>query len=194
MLLILALVGALLGILGLIAGFLALRTLGRMRRNLALLQRDGSRESFAQAVTRQIVAVDALRGQVGGLGDRVADLDAIRQRLGELEDRAERGPVTAPVTGSGRTTGGLHRVALVRYDAYPGMGGRMSWSVAMLDDHGSGLVLTGINSRSEARAYAKVMVDGTARQPLSGEEQRAVAQARGERRRPSRVSALKQSA
>ncbi len=179
MLPLLAIAGAVCGIVGLVAGYLALRTLGRLRRTLALLHRDGTEDSFAQAVARQIAAVDALRIQAGAVDERIADLESLRTRIGELEDRAEQrpAPAAAPVTAG--PAGGLHRVALVRYDAYPGMGGRMSWSVAMLDDVGNGLVLTAINARNEARTYARVMVDGACKQPLSDEEQRAVRQARG---------------
>ncbi|MGI8870277.1 MAG: DUF4446 family protein [Mycobacteriales bacterium] len=187
MLLVLCCTGVLLGLVGVAAAFLAMRTLGRLRRNLALLQRNGSRESFAQAVTRQIIAVNGLRREVDALGDRIADVDDLRVRLGDAEDAVERGMRPGAVSENGSGAGGLHRVALARYDAYPGMGGRMSWSVAMLDDAGSGLVMTAINSRSESRSYAKVVVGGKARQELSDEEKRVVRQARGKRQRRSKA-------
>lgn len=198
MLLIACLAGVFLGLVGATAALLALRTLGRLRRSLALLQRNGSRESFAQAVTRQIIAVNALRREVDALGEHIADVDDLRARVGEVEDAVERG--MRPLAAGSGGSGGLHRVALVRYDAYPGVGGRMSWSVAMLDDVGNGLVMTAINSRTESRSYAKVIVDGRARQALSDEEKRAVRQAGGKRIRrpktpaPVAMDALKQPA
>src|SRR5690349_21563090 len=49
----------------------------------------------------------------------------------------------------------LKNLAVVRYDAFEGTGGQLSWSLALLDDHGDGAVLTSIHGRTEARTYAK---------------------------------------
>ena len=71
----------------------------------------------------------------------------------------------------------LRHVAVVRYDAFGDMGGLLSFSVALLDDAGDGLVLTSINGRSETRTYAKGVQAGGGEQPLSPEELEAVEQA-----------------
>jgi hypothetical protein len=72
----------------------------------------------------------------------------------------------------------LKHLAVVRYDAFRDMGGHLSWSVALLDDHGSGVVLTSIHGRSDSRTYAKNVVDWTTDQQLSPEEEQAVDSAR----------------
>lgn len=72
----------------------------------------------------------------------------------------------------------LRHLAVVRYDAFGDMGGHLSWSVALLDDAGHGVVLTSIHGRSEARTYAKNIVDWTCEQQLSPEEQEAITHAR----------------
>jgi hypothetical protein len=72
----------------------------------------------------------------------------------------------------------LKHLAVVRYDAFGDMGGHLSWSLALLDDHGDGAVLTSIHGRNEARAYAKSITGWSCEQPLSPEEQEALAQAR----------------
>jgi hypothetical protein len=72
----------------------------------------------------------------------------------------------------------LKNLAVVRYDAFPDTGGQLSWSLAVLDDHGNGAVLTSIHGRSEARAYAKTIEAWTCAQPLSPEESDAVARAK----------------
>jgi hypothetical protein len=74
--------------------------------------------------------------------------------------------------------GAVRRIALVRYDAFGDMGGRLSWSLAVLDERGSGVVLTSIHGRSEARTYAKDVVDWSSDQQLSPEEQDAIGRAR----------------
>lgn len=72
----------------------------------------------------------------------------------------------------------LRHLSVVRYDAFGDMGGHLSWSLALLDDHGHGVVLTSIHGRSEARTYAKSVSAWTSEQQLSPEETEAVAHAR----------------
>jgi hypothetical protein len=62
----------------------------------------------------------------------------------------------------------------VRYDAFEDMGGQMSFSAALLDDFGNGVVVTAINGRTEARTYAKVVENGGSGHNLSPEEQEAI--------------------
>ena len=74
--------------------------------------------------------------------------------------------------------GALRHLAVVRYDAFDEMGGRLSWSLALLDDAGDGVVLTSIRGRNEARTYAKSIAGWSSDQELSPEESEAVAHAR----------------
>lgn len=71
-------------------------------------------------------------------------------------------------------TGTISRVGLVRYDAFDDMGGALSFSTALLDDHGDGLVISAINGRTETRCYGKVLVGGDSVHHLSDEEQAAI--------------------
>ena len=64
------------------------------------------------------------------------------------------------------------------YDAFGDMGGALSWSLALLDDGGNGVVLTSIHGRSEARTYAKGVSAWTCDQQLSPEEEEAIRFAR----------------
>ena len=77
------------------------------------------------------------------------------------------------------TRDALRHLAVVRYDAFGDMGGHLSWSVALVDDHGNGVLLTSIHGRSDARTYAKAVADWTSEQQLSPEEDEALAHARG---------------
>lgn len=69
-------------------------------------------------------------------------------------------------------------IGVVRYDALEEMSGGRSFSLALLNAAGDGVVLTSINGRSETRTYAKVVEDGQAGEILSPEEYRAVRAAR----------------
>jgi hypothetical protein len=68
----------------------------------------------------------------------------------------------------------LRHLAVVRYDAFGDMGGHLSWSMALLDDGGNGVVLTSIHGRSEARTYAKNVASWKCDQALSPEEEEAI--------------------
>lgn len=72
----------------------------------------------------------------------------------------------------------LKHLAVVRYDAFGDMGGHLSWSLAMADDEGNGVVLTSIHGRSEARTYAKSVNAWSCDQQLSPEEDEALAAAK----------------
>lgn len=146
---VLAVCGAATGAVGLLLGVVAQVRIGRMRRAYSVLQGDDSNASFVEAAARTGRQVEALREQVTvvstGLEDVRTDLaDAIRH------------------------------VAVVRYDAFGDMGGRLSFSAALLDDSGDGLVLSSINGRSETRTYAKGVKRGTSEAPLSPEEEQVV--------------------
>jgi hypothetical protein len=68
----------------------------------------------------------------------------------------------------------LRRVAVLRYDAFGEAGGRLSWSVALLDDLGDGVVLTALVDRSQSRCYVKTLRRGIPDMRLSPEELQVV--------------------
>ncbi|MGH8907071.1 MAG: DUF4446 family protein [Egibacteraceae bacterium] len=87
-------------------------------------------------------------------------------------------------------SGCVSRIGTVRYDAFDDMGGRLSFSIALLDERGDGAVLTAINGRTETRAYAKAIAAGESRHNLSQEEIAAITQAQAHapaNRQPARV-------
>ena len=72
----------------------------------------------------------------------------------------------------------LRDVAIVRYDALQEMSGQLSFSLALLNALGDGVVLSSINGRAETRTYAKPVRAGKGVQELSPEEAQAVHSAR----------------
>lgn len=64
--------------------------------------------------------------------------------------------------------------SLVHYDAYNELSGRQSVSIALLDSSRSGVVLTCIHHRDQARVYAKELRNGQGERELSPEETEAV--------------------
>jgi hypothetical protein len=72
----------------------------------------------------------------------------------------------------------LRDVAMIRYDALQEMSGQLSFSLAILNAQGDGIVLSSINGRAETRTYAKAIVAGQSQQELSPEEEEAIRLAR----------------
>jgi hypothetical protein len=62
----------------------------------------------------------------------------------------------------------------VRYDAYNELSGQQSMSIALLDDEQSGIVLSCIHHRDQARVYGKQVRGGRGELELSPEEAEAV--------------------
>jgi hypothetical protein len=85
------------------------------------------------------------------------------------------GRAGSPVTADPRA---IRDLAVVRYDALHEMSGQLSFSVALLNAAGDGVVLSSINGRTETRTYAKVVLAGAGTQELSPEEEQAVRSAR----------------
>ena len=101
---------------------------------------------------------------------RSAGADPVPPDLESLRDEVERLRSDAAET--------LRHLAVVRYDAFGDMGGHLSWSLALLDDGGNGVVLTSIHGRSEARTYAKNVSGWSCDAQLSPEEAEAIGYAR----------------
>lgn len=72
----------------------------------------------------------------------------------------------------------LQNFGMVRYNAFEGVGGEQSFSLALLDDAANGLVLTGIFGHAETRVYAKPIEGGISKYLISPEETRAIETAR----------------
>lgn len=73
-----------------------------------------------------------------------------------------------------RLDGAISYCGLIRYDAYNEMSGRQSTSIALLDSSRSGVVLSSIHHRDQARLYAKQVSEGKGELKLSPEEEEAL--------------------
>jgi hypothetical protein len=142
-----------LALVALIAVLLLVRALRRVRAD----QRAILGGSSPQDLVSHAAELD--RG-FGSLNDYVAD---VASRLDARLTAAE-----------GRLDGAVAYHSLVRYDAYNEMSGRQSTTIALLDSSGSGIVLSSIHHRDQARLYAKQIVGGRGQLELSPEEEEAI--------------------
>ena len=121
----------------------------------------------------------AQRSVLGETGQRDLVEHAARLERGfeELRDWVEdaaAGIEARMAAAEGRIDGCVAYRSLVRYDAWGEMSGRQSSSVALLDSHRSGVVLSSILHRDSARVYVKQIVAGESELELSPEEQEAI--------------------
>ncbi len=157
----------LLAYLALVAAYVALRTLAKLRRASTVLARGArgqrDKESLVEATTRH-----------AELTAKVAeDVRLLRADLEQLEADREADRIAG---------GALRNVALVRYDAFSDLSGRMSFSLALLDDGGNGVAISAIAGSTDTRVYAKGVTGGQGEHELSPEEHQAVAAAVGKKR------------
>jgi hypothetical protein len=150
---IVALAAAAVGLIALIVALVLAVKLKRVREaQTAVLGPHGSEDLVAHGQRLQH-DFEALRAYVD---DMAAGLDS---RM----EHAER-----------RLDGAIAYRSLVRYDAYNEMSGRQSCSIALLDASRSGVVLTSIHHRDQARLYVKQVHDGAPELELSPEEAEAM--------------------
>ena len=109
---------------------------------------------------------EALRGVLEGHAAQITRLEHAARVLNARDQKQQ-----VLIQGS------VRRMSLLRYDAFEDVGGRLSFSCAMLDEHGTGVVLTSINGRQETRVYAKPITEGASTYNLSSEEGEAIRQA-----------------
>lgn len=141
-----------LAVLSLIMGGLALRaqyTLKRRFTNILGGTETGSLEST--------------------LGSHMARVQKVDHRLGELESEYKRLSITNSLASQ--------KISIVRFNPFGDTGGDQSFSLAVLDAHDSGYVLTSIHGRQGTRVYVKPVDFGNSKYTLSAEEEQALGQA-----------------
>ena len=97
-----------------------------------------------------------------------------RARADLPPDKAMEVQVQVQARAIQRLEGAVRYVGVVRFDAFEDMGGRLSFSAALLDARGDGVVITSINGRQDTRCYAKQVRSGSSPQNLSDEEREAI--------------------
>jgi hypothetical protein len=140
------------------AAVLARRVSRLQRAQQLVLGQSGERDVVAHAVLLQ-ENFDRLHSEVQG------NFQQLERRLADGEQRLAHT---------------ISQSAVIRYDAYGEMSGAQSSSIALLDETGTGVVMSSILHREQARLYAKGVRNGQPDVELSPEENQAIkaAQAR----------------
>ncbi len=75
--------------------------------------------------------------------------------------------------------GSFQKFGMVKYNAFKGMGGNLSFAFAMLDMNNTGFILNSVHSREGCYLYIKDVINGEAEITLGNEEKDALEQALG---------------
>jgi len=73
------------------------------------------------------------------------------------------------------------KIGIIKYDAFKEMGGKLSFSLCLLDDENNGFVLTSMHTREGCYTYVKEIIKGESFVILSTEERRALEEAKNKR-------------
>lgn len=135
---------------------------------LAVLQRS---ESRLRSRLRRILSENGSAGLdevLDGQGKRIEQLASRVDGLNALERELEAMSRLA-----------LQKVGVVRFNPFQDSGGDQSFAIALLDQGGTGVVVSSLNGRAETRIFAKQVTNGRSRHALSDEEQQAIRTALG---------------
>jgi len=142
-----------LAILGLAAWLLVLqRSESRLRSRLRRILSDNGSTGLDEVLAGQATRIEQLATRA----------DALTALQRELE------------TSTGRS---LQKVGVVRFNPFQDSGGDQSFAIALLDQRGSGVVVSSLHGRAETRIFAKQVINGRSNHSLSDEEQQAIREA-----------------
>ena len=129
--------------------WLTARRVALLNKRLDRFMKGSSGDSIEDMVVEYKQRIEGLESLGGALNGRVKALETIQR-------------------------GCIQKTGLVRYNAFCDTGCDLSFSLALLDSDGSGVVLSSLYGRNESIMYAKPLVNGKSRYALSAEEQEAV--------------------
>ena len=147
-----------LGVLGCVIGIVSLQKVSTLRKQFTIFRGEASETDVLSSMLEHI--------------NKVNDLEITVSKLNNAVLLAKRDVAVS-----------LRHVAVVRFSAIQDMGGQYSFSMALLDDDGTGFVLTCIQNQTTSRVYAKPVINRNSDIPLSPEELQAITSAKplGER-------------
>lgn len=103
------------------------------------------------------------------LENYVKDVEKVNNENKEIKEYCK--------TLSKMTDSCIHKIGLIRYNAYKDTGSNLSFALALLNENNNGVVLNGIYSRDTSNIYCKTVKNGKSEYALSSEEEQAIGQA-----------------
>ncbi len=102
--------------------------------------------------------------------------EVIYKRFDDIDNLLERDKIKAKqiedITQNLKIA--VQKVGIVKYDAFNEMGGKLSFSLAMLDKENNGYIINAMHSREGCYTYIKEIINGESYIPLGEEEKQAL--------------------
>lgn len=117
----------------------------RLELNYKLFMRGKGARSLEESIKQHIENIDIIREQT----------DVLHKRLTYVEKSMSKS---------------YQKCAVVRYDAFKELGGKLSFALTILDDNNTGFVMNCIHSREGSFSYIKDIIKGECEMELSEEE------------------------
>ena len=133
-----------------------------------------------------LIVVLIMIGMLAGTRKRIAQLtrggsgqnleDVLNMHMDQLDQTAGRIELIEQAVGvlQAQIPACVQKLKMIRYDAFDDVGGELSFSLALLDQRGEGVVITSVYSRMDVRVYAKSIQNGRASHAHSKEEERVL--------------------
>jgi hypothetical protein len=134
-----------------LAAWLALlqRSEARLRRRLRRILSDNGAAGLDEVLDGQAKRIEQLSTRLDGLNALERELEA-------------------------STRLALQKVGVIRFNPFQDSGGDQSFAIALLDQGGTGVVVSSLHGRAETRIFAKQVTNGRSKHSLSDEEQQAI--------------------
>lgn len=162
---------------------LGLAGLGLLFSLVALISaRRCFRQQSASENTSLARQVERIRSVIDGLNQGLSScqegIKALREE--NSEDRSQMAALARKLDKLAQDTSlHLQRVGLVRFNAFSEAGGALSFALALLDEHGSGVVILTLHNRDDCRTFIRQVRQGVSEQRLTAEEKQAIQEALG---------------
>lgn len=101
--------------------------------------------------------------------DKFSTVDVLEADVHELSERVE--------DVSGKLVSSYQKIGLVKYDAFKEMGGKLSFTLALLDEKNNGFLMNSVHSSDGCYSYTKRVKNGDSEIALSNEEKVAIERA-----------------
>lgn len=101
--------------------------------------------------------------------DKFSTVDVLEADVHELSERVE--------DVSGKLVSSYQKIGLVKYDAFKEMGGKLSFTLALLDENNNGFLMNSVHSSDGCYSYTKRVKNGDSEIALSNEEKVAIERA-----------------
>jgi hypothetical protein len=119
------------------------------------------KEFFASGIKKDLEQV--LVDQNRGLNNAISNIENIEHVIAQMKDK---------------NRSNIQKIGLVRFNPFDDAGGNMSFCLALLNDHGEGVVVSSLHNREGTRIYSKPIKNSKSEIKLTGEEQQAIEEAK----------------